>query len=901
VKLTLTPGSRVAGRFEIVRFIAEGGMGEVYEARDRELGDRVALKFLSHRSIGDDHIERRFRREIQLARKVTHPNVCRLFDVYHHDVVLPGSAENATINVAFVTMELLEGPTLEEYISRRGRLSATEALPIVVQMCQALQAAHSAGVIHRDFKSNNVMLVAGEGGATRVVVTDFGLARSSEEETSSSKTPLTTDQLIVGTADYMAPEQIHGGAVSAQSDLYALGVVLFEMITGKKPYAATNPMQLLVKRVSEEPANPRDFVPDLAPYWESAILHCMEREPQNRPRSALDVIKELEATHAVVVPKSQAELVPAPTRRALGLTLPWIASLVLIAAWALWSLRPLPQQSPPKIFNPKRVTSGQGLETAPSISPDGQLMVFSGELVDGSFELFIQSIDGSAPPRQLTSDDGQAFEPVWSPDGRQIVYHSRSRGGLWSISPSGGQAERLTEKGSHPSFSPDGQQIAFQAESSPLISDTTAPAMSPSILWLFDIEQRAERPLTRVGEPTGGHGEPSWSPDGRFLIFTASGRRDSAVWVLRLSDRALHEITGLAGPAYDPLVLPDGKRLLVAIHDKEVKDLWEVPIDQKTLLPTGPPKKLVGLGVSSMRLATVSPDGKRLVYSAYLSRSNLWRLDLDEKGSARREQQLTFSDDRYSRPNVARDGRVIAFDHWKLGLPSQIWTLDLATERLRRLTQSEGPHSQPHWYGDGDLVFQTLVGDHVVLSIMDPGNLQVRQSIELEPGIDWALISPDGKSLAYHARSANGDIDVWTRDLSTGRSIQRTRHGGLAAFPCWSPDGRSLAFQSRLGDDTQIFLIDLGSGREKQLTRESGQSWPFSFSPDGTKIAYAGQRNGQWDIYWLETATGRSMALTRSTGFTSYLRYPTWSPKGDFLVFERSETVGDLFVADDFL
>jgi serine/threonine protein kinase len=306
----LHEGSLVADRFEIVRFIAEGGMGEVYEAKDRVLGEHVALKFLSHRNVGDDQIARRFRREIQLARKVTHPNVCRLFDVYFHEVEVPG-IPNEKARVAFVTMELLDGDTLESYVQKRGRLSEDEALGIVVQMCRALDAAHAAGIVHRDFKSNNVMLVrdrrqsqpAGEAeggerpGDFRVVVTDFGLARSTDDQQSSStRSPLTVDQLIIGTADYMAPEQIHGEAVSPQSDLYALGVVMFEMITGRKPYSAPNAMQLLVKRINEKPARPRDFVPTISHLWESTILRCLETDPKDRPLSAREVLRELEAT-----------------------------------------------------------------------------------------------------------------------------------------------------------------------------------------------------------------------------------------------------------------------------------------------------------------------------------------------------------------------------------------------------------------------------------------------------------------------------------------------------------------------------------------------------------------------------------------------------------------------------
>ena len=266
-------------------------MGEVYEAEDQVLGGRIALKFLNRRSAGDEKVWRRFRREIHLARRVTHRNVCRLFDVFHHT---PTSSLLKGREVAFVTMELLVGDTLEEYLVRRGPLDEEEALPIILQMAEALAAAHAAGVIHRDFKPSNVMLVPTESeeDGLRAVVTDFGLARSATP-TDSSHTPLTGESRIAGTADYMAPEQLYGEEVTPTSDVYAFGVVMFEMMSGRKPYSASNPMSLLAKRVSEPPAAPRDFVPGLSEHFESVILDCLKSLPEERLSTPRDVVVAL--------------------------------------------------------------------------------------------------------------------------------------------------------------------------------------------------------------------------------------------------------------------------------------------------------------------------------------------------------------------------------------------------------------------------------------------------------------------------------------------------------------------------------------------------------------------------------------------------------------------------------
>jgi tetratricopeptide (TPR) repeat protein len=282
------PGTLLAGRYRVVRFIAAGGMGDVYEVEDVTLGGEVALKTIRPEIAGRERALDRFRREILLARKVTHPNVCRIFDLGHHPADEPGG-EGTT----FLTMELLRGETLAERLRERGRMSAEEALPLVEQMAAALEAAHQAGVVHRDFKSANVMLVAprsSEAG-TRVVVTDFGLARRQDD----GDVTLTKSGHLVGTPAYMAPEQAEGREVTPVADVYALGVVLYEMVTGRLPFVGDSPLSTVLKRFREAPTAPRDHVPGLPGHWERVILRCLEREPADRFASAADVVEALAA------------------------------------------------------------------------------------------------------------------------------------------------------------------------------------------------------------------------------------------------------------------------------------------------------------------------------------------------------------------------------------------------------------------------------------------------------------------------------------------------------------------------------------------------------------------------------------------------------------------------------
>jgi eukaryotic-like serine/threonine-protein kinase len=305
---SFAPEDLVAGRYRIVRFIAQGGMGEVYEAEDLELRERVALKTV-RADIADSAAVERFKLEIQLARKVTHENVCRIFDVGFH------RAGEASGEITFLTMELLPGDTLSERIRAGGPLPAGAALPLVAQMATALDAAHRAGVVHRDFKSANVMLVpTGEGGH-RVVVTDFGLARPSSQPVSE-----TMSGSVVGSPAYMSPEQVEGGNVTVASDIYSLGVVVFEMVTGQLPFSGPTPISTAIKRLTEPPPAPRSLRPDLPERWQAAILTALSVAPKQRFPSATELVKALS---------------PPRRRRRAGLLFAAVGLLALIAALAV--------------------------------------------------------------------------------------------------------------------------------------------------------------------------------------------------------------------------------------------------------------------------------------------------------------------------------------------------------------------------------------------------------------------------------------------------------------------------------------------------------------------------------------------------------------------------------------
>ena len=303
---SFAPGERIAGRYHVVRFLARGGMGEVYEVDDLELRERIALKTVRSEVARENIAVERFRREIQLARKVTHPNVCRIFDVSFH------RSESGGDPVIFLTMELLPGETLSQRLRRTGPLPVEEALPIARQMAEGLHAAHQAGVVHRDLKPGNVMLAESRG-ALRAVVTDFGLARLDTGEDTPQNLTLTAAAGVVGTPAYLAPEQVEGKEITAAVDIYALGIVLYEMLTGTVPFVGDSALSTAVKRLREAPPSPRVHVPALDARWESAILRCLERDPAARPATPLEVVRAITGPAIDDPPVPNLEEKPAPT------------------------------------------------------------------------------------------------------------------------------------------------------------------------------------------------------------------------------------------------------------------------------------------------------------------------------------------------------------------------------------------------------------------------------------------------------------------------------------------------------------------------------------------------------------------------------------------------------------
>ncbi len=328
---TFFEGERLAGRYQIRRYLASGGMGEVYEAEDFERGERIAIKAIRPELAQDTHLSW-LRREIELASRIEHPNICRVYDLVQ--------AEGRV----FLTMEMLEGETLAAHLRRHGTLSERQALPLIRQMIAGLNAAHSARVIHRDLKPSNIMIVPRPEGAPRVVLMDFGLARQSPVEQATLHSH--TWSIGIGTPAYMAPEQIEGRKSTVASDIYSLGVVLFEVLTGQLPFANDSPLSLAVRKTRQQSPSALDFSPNLRPSWARMLQRCLHPNPAQRFAAVTEILPALESRSRLQYFRRRARrwllssrniilllLLIGMSGAALWFVFPWPASAAASLAW----------------------------------------------------------------------------------------------------------------------------------------------------------------------------------------------------------------------------------------------------------------------------------------------------------------------------------------------------------------------------------------------------------------------------------------------------------------------------------------------------------------------------------------------------------------------------------------
>ncbi len=427
----LTTGSTFADRYKIVEELGKGGMGRVYKVLDKETNEKIALKLIKPEIALEKRTVERFRNELTTARKIVQKNVCRMYDL------------NKEKDNYFITMEYVSGGDLKKFIRRSGQLSVEKAISIAKQICDGLSEAHSLGIVHRDLKPNNIMI--DDKGNAKIM--DFGIARSLEVKR------ITGAGVMIGTPEYMSPEQVEGKEVDQRSDIYSLGIILYEMVTGQVPFEGDTPFTIGMKHKGEMPKNPKELNSQISDNLNRMILRCLEKDKEKRYQSAGEVRSEL-ANIEKGIPTTERKI---PKRKPLTskeitvkfnlrkLLIPALVLVVILTVVGYFFFRSGPKLVDIKIGRTQQITHAPGIEIDPAISADGKMMAYAAG-PESQMHLYIRQIAGGRTINLTESFPGNHRWPQWSPDGTRIVFQS---GGAIYVAPAlGGIPKQLVEPSS---------------------------------------------------------------------------------------------------------------------------------------------------------------------------------------------------------------------------------------------------------------------------------------------------------------------------------------------------------------------------------------------------------------------------------------------------------------------
>jgi serine/threonine-protein kinase len=823
--MSLSAGDKL-GPYEILSLLGAGGMGEVWKARDSRLGRTIAIK------VSKEQFSKRFEREARAVAALNHPNICTLHDVGPN----------------YLVMELVEGRTLADRISE-GAVPLEEALAIAAQIAGALEAAHEKGIVHRDLKPANVKITPK--GVVKVL--DFGLASALREPAQEdSEVTLTfqetRDGSILGTPAYMSPEQARGRPADKRADIWAFGVVLYEMLTGKRPFKGPTLSDTLAAVLTKDPA--WDRIPEKA---QRLLRWCLEKDAQKRLRDIGDARLALEDT-----PPSAA---PAGPRRSL----PWAvaAACALLAATAVWApwraVRPAPGVPPMRLSVDLGPGAIAGTMTTAAISPDGTRLVFPWREPDGRQLLATRLLD--QPRITVLPGTEEGADPFFSPDGRWIGFYTSSR--LKKISVQGGApvtlAAALNPRGA--TWDEDGTIIAALTNRTSL---TRVPA-----------DGGTPQPLTQLepGEPT--HRWPQILPGGGAVLFTArtptlNNFENASIDVVSLKNG---QRKTLWRGGYFGRYLPTSGRRGHLVYLREGA-LFGVPFDPERLEIEGTPARLLEDVASDASSGGGQFDFSRAGTLVYLSGTGARNWPVVWLENSGRTQPLVPQPGLYYSPRFSPDGRVLALAVDE-GRGSDIFLYDLQLHTMRRLTFTSGLNVEPVWTPDGKYVVCRSVTPSVALWWMradgagEPQRLMDSQ-VEIQP----YSFSRDGRRLAYQTMSAETRFDLWVLPLDL-TDPDRPKPGKpelLLGTPAserhaaFSPDGRWLAYVSDQSGIPEIYVRPEPGGRGQWQVSVGGGSLPIW------------SRNGR-ELFYL-TADNRIMVAAYETKGGSFLagKPRLWSP-----------------------
>ncbi|MCU1291272.1 MAG: serine/threonine protein kinase [Bryobacterales bacterium] len=789
---------RTISHYRIVGPLAAGGMGIVYRAIDTRLERTVALKFLPPFLMNDGGSRERFVREARAIASIDHKNVCTLYEIDEADGLI------------FMAMACLEGVTLDQKIAR-GPLRTELAIDIARQAACGLQAAHAKAIVHRDIKPANLMLVDADSPEPLVRILDFGIAQWTE------KTALTQYGLRIGTVLYMAPEQIAGSRVDGRADLWSLGVVLYQMLSGRVPFDGSSVREILAAIAGPASVDLTPIRNVASPEIDSILRKALEKDPAKRYQTASELITDLETLRGAV---GSGALPWA--RRASRLS--WITGLLAFAAAIGVGLFTVGRsKAPAEMDAPKIVpfTFYSGYQENPAISPDGKAIAFVGQGKDGSepLEVYVQLIGSTDPLRLTNVPDGSADRsPAWDPSATRIAFlrtRSPERFGRILLVPALGGAE--TDLGvdhvlslGRLAWSPDGRALAFTG------SDGSEKGA------IFELSL-SDRTIRQRSFPAYGQSDccPQYDPSGKRLAFKRNEVEIVVIGPDREPVRALRARASWPGLTWTA----DGRSLAYSWFGKLAK------VELATGVIT---RSLTALGSD---ISDITIRGKRMACVRWTFEHSIWRLNLQRAEARPRPKaavpnvRLIASTMREDTPQFSPDGESIAFASERSG-STDIWIGKRDGTGLRRLTFLDGQNAgTPRWSPDGKWIAFDLrpPSSKPDIWVVRSAGGDPRRIVSRSGGADVPSWSQDGRWIYYHSRS---DGQIWKEPWQGGGAVQVTRQGGFEGFE--SMDGRQL-YYSKSDDDSGIWRLNLGAGTEPPVPElsDAGRFRHWALAPGG--------------------------------------------------------------------
>ena len=876
------------GHYRIVRELGAGGMGVVYQAEDTMLGRQVAVKILPPELAADDERRLRFAREARAVAALNHPNIVTVHSV------------EESRGTHFITMELVKGNTLADLLPRQG-FALGRFFDIAIPLADAVAAAHQQSITHRDLKPANVMI--GDDG--RIKVLDFGLAKAmvvDESRVAELPTqPATQAGHTVGTPAYMSPEQAQGEHVDTRSDIFSLGIVFYEMLTGRRPFDGTNPASVISAILRDTPHPLTDLQPGVPRALARLVERCLAKHPVDRFQSAIDLRHNLEEVKQDVdsgdaFPGAQPiDIVPRRPTSPHAARLAIVAALGVAAVGIWFGLGRGTSSGPvvPQLRNPVQVTSALDVETYPTWSPDGQRLAYqsneAGLVLLGNHDIWVVQV-GSGDPVNLTKDSpANDRRPSWSPNGSEIAFFS-DRDREWAVyvmSALGGNPRKvlalpsaLSISWSAPQWSKDGTRLFVlvdEAQGSVVID-----------LRLDTLE------TARIALPvheSSFRWDLSLRPDGRRFAYLEAGGGNpelTRLWTIAASGNDAVPLTDGLTNVWSPTWSGDGRALFYVSNRGGSMDLWQQAVTEDGR-PTGDPLAVTsGLGISS---ATFSPDRTKLAYSRGGRVSNVWRVPLLADRPATWADALRVTSERayIEFVDVSPDGQYLAVSSDRRG-NQDLWVLPATGGSMTPLTTDPTPEWNPRWSPDGSEIAFTSYrhGNRDIWVMPSRGGparpLTLRATQDLFPS--W---SPVASEIAFH--SQGGESTIWIVPATGGEP----RRVGPGIAVDWSPDGERLTFV-RQG---KLFVVPKVGGEPVSLATGAHQPNTARVSRDGRSIYYSvvGGPAEHHDLWRLSIADGGISRLTKLAGQRGRLGY-YFAADASSLFFTWYEDDSDIWVMD---